>query len=918
MKKKLIAIALCLLVIVPAFAVFNEKNCSQTISVLRHELHLILQDKKEQSEKKEDPTQMAEVRHREMVQTIKRINELTLILFSQEKDCTLDQTYAMDCVKEEYDKFNKRKKPQYTSIETIDSEIERYQRLIESLRMLPPKLDVIEEVPDTLRQQMEVIDTEFVNISFLLDSLLMALSPDPQPVIPSDTVVSTVKKNKSIVKELATYGWVSKRNAADTTDNNSYILPEQAQADRDSCIAYAREIVHFYIEEKERIEEDEHYFTEMYHRLQQSYEYSKTRYKEIQDYIFITGQENYFNVLSNFSSYAADATADMKQKYGTGDNEQDKAGLQESQWRGFDFAGILIYALFHLLVISIAVFLLFCVILRKAKPFNTEKFKQSRPVFLLLAVSVIYCILILISCFFPMSNSMEVAVALGLVYLWFMIALLLSIIIGLKSSDAGEGLKGFMPVLVLGMLLMTIRALFIPDKMINLTLSPTMAVFFIWQIAATRRFSKKCSGYKGIIRLHYITTVTFGFSLLCAIEGYPLCTLMFIMWWIFQVATLATLTSTTYLMRYYEKNKMSEKKEKYAASHRMVSKDEDGDFIRVTWLYDLVYRVVIPVTGILSVLGCIYLAFGVFNLGDTSKLLLHKSFFDFKNADGNPILQVSLFKLALVSVCFFIFRYINYLSRAIYRTNKFEKVMKKSGNDFVRKNDVNLTLAYNIIGIIIWGLFTLYAIDILKIPIAALSLVAAGLATGIGLALKDVLNNFIYGIQLMSGRLRVGDMLECDDIRGTVEKISYQSTEIQTLSGAVISFTNSTLFNKNFQNLTKNSPYEFVSIVVSISYGEDVERVRELILDAMDGYKKKKDKYGRYIIDRKIGIWISLDSFGDSSVNLAIKQNVLVESKTYYAADVKELVYKLFNDNGIVIPFPQQEVSILNFNKDNQ
>jgi len=174
-----------------------------------------------------------------------------------------------------------------------------------------------------------------------------------------------------------------------------------------------------------------------------------------------------------------------------------------------------------------------------------------------------------------------------------------------------------------------------------------------------------------------------------------------------------------------------------------------------------------------------------------------------------------------------------------------------------------------------------------------------------------VLNNFIYGIQLMSGRLRVGDILECDGVRGTVEKISYQSTEIQTLNGAVISFTNSTLFNKNFQNLTINTPYEYLAIPVSISYGEDVERVRKLISEATSIYLQKKDKYGRNIIDHKKGISVSLDSFGDSSVNIAIKQMVLVESMSSYNSEVKELIYNLFKENGIEMPFPQQEVSII-------
>jgi len=914
MIKKILTLFVCLIFVLPAYAVLNEKNTARTISVLRYELLMTWQEKNERDLRHEKFSQMEEVQHRRMVSTIKWINELTLILYSQERDCTLDQTYAMEGVIREYEKFNNRRRPKYTSIETIDSEIERYQRLIETLRLLPPKLDIIEDVPDTLRNDPNRFDVEVEDISFLLDSILTSSKTTPVIELPSEDKENP-DDGKNLFIKLATYGRNSKKEAADTSNADSFVLTPEAQEDRDSCIAYARYIIRSYTKQKEKIEQDENYFAEMHARLLQSYEYSKSRYQEIQKYIFISGQENYLNIIANFRKYTLDALDDLAQKYGSGGNMPDSDELQTSQWRGFVLAGTLIYGLLHIMFIFLIVYLVCCVILKKVKPFNTEWFRQTKPVVLLLAVAVIYLILISVSCFFPMSNFMLVAVAIALTYLWFLIALVLSLLVGLKEGDVRGGLMGFVPVLVLGLLVMFIRAMFLPDRMINLLLTPVLLFFLIWQIHAARKFKTRCKGYRTINILLNITTAVFVWAFISAAEGYSLFSMMFIMWWIFQVATFTTLTSIAHIMEYYEKKHLSKKKEKYAAAHKMVSRDEPGDFIHVTWLFDFVYKAVLPIAGILSILGCIWLGSSVFNLSETCRSIFHETFFDFTNTDGNPILQVSLFKLATVCVCFFIFRYLNYLIRSLYRINKFEKIFETSGNDFVRKNDVNLTLAYNVIGIIIWGLFLVYSIVILKIPIGAISIVAAGLATGIGLALKDVLNNFIYGIQLMSGRLRVGDMLECDGIRGTVEKISYQSTEIQTLNGAVISFTNSALFNKNFQNLTKNSPYEFLAIAVSIPYGEEVEKVRSLISESMKEFSSKRDKYGRFLIDQKKGVSVILKEFGDSSVNLDIQQSVLVESKSSYSASVREHIYKLFNEHGIEMPCPQQEVSILNFPK---
>jgi len=214
-----------------------------------------------------------------------------------------------------------------------------------------------------------------------------------------------------------------------------------------------------------------------------------------------------------------------------------------------------------------------------------------------------------------------------------------------------------------------------------------------------------------------------------------------------------------------------------------------------------------------------------------------------------------------------------------------------------------------VIGIVVWGSFIIITVVVLKIPIGALSLVAAGLATGLGLAMKDILNNFIYGIQLMGGRLRVGDYIECDGVRGKVTAISYQTTQIQTLEDTVIAFTNTTLFNKNFKNLTRNGDYEFLKLVVGIKYGTDVEMVRGLLNEATKQLMTK-DKYNRQIVDPKRGINVFFESFGDSSVNICLKQYVLVEERAPYIARAQELVYNTLNANNIEIPFPQRDIWI--------
>ena len=147
-------------------------------------------------------------------------------------------------------------------------------------------------------------------------------------------------------------------------------------------------------------------------------------------------------------------------------------------------------------------------------------------------------------------------------------------------------------------------------------------------------------------------------------------------------------------------------------------------------------------------------------------------------------------------------------------------------------------------------------------------------------------------------------------MRGRVTAISYQSTQVETVEGTTISFLNASLFAKNFVNLTKSNSYEFLKIPVGVAYGTDVERVREVLEDALQ-VLRTKDAYGREIVEPKKGIYVVFNDFGDSAVEIAVKQYVLVPERIGYIDRAKEVIYKALNENGIQIPFPQRDIHII-------
>jgi small-conductance mechanosensitive channel len=152
-------------------------------------------------------------------------------------------------------------------------------------------------------------------------------------------------------------------------------------------------------------------------------------------------------------------------------------------------------------------------------------------------------------------------------------------------------------------------------------------------------------------------------------------------------------------------------------------------------------------------------------------------------------------------------------------------------------------------------------------------------------------------------------------VRGRVTGINYQCVQVETINGTEMSFLNASLFGQNFNNLTRNNSYELTKIIVGVEYGTDVEKVREVLKEAMK-VMDTKDKYGRNIVDPKRGIIVILENMSESSVDIAVKQYVLVPERIAYVDKAKEVVYKALNDAGISIPFPQCDIHIKDIVKD--
>ncbi len=848
MKKKFIAAALALLVIIPAFAVLSEKDLAHTLSVLRYELSASYRNSERMASRMRGS---GERQHARLVRMMQQSNELSLMLYSQKQDYTFDMTYALNEVSRQYDEFASRRLPFDDIIKRLDIDIDRYTRLIHTLKSLPPSTTV-----------------EY------LDSL--------GNVVTLDASVH-VSRHSGLERR---YG---KRE-------NAFQLDSLGQSDRDSCIFYAQGLLDISMAQKERLVADSTHYQQTAGMLKSAYDYAQERYKTVQNKIFIDGQTDYVSLLKSFKRYWRQASMDAKDKYSLNRN------VVHSQWRGPMVVGFAVFVLFWLVIAIVVSMVLVRVLTKRVQLFKKDRLLKNKFTTTLIFTVIIFALSIMLASAFSTQHFFSMAAKILVEFAWMLAAIFVSLIIRVKEDSVRKGIRLYLPTLLMCFIIISFRIAFIPNSLINIIFPPILLIFTIFQGWTLKRFRKALPQSDFIFGS--VSMLVMVATTLIAFWGYVLLGVQLLIWWFFQLTLLQTVTAVYDILNIYYKNNIQEVKRRYIQEHPDMPHRSDRDMIAVTWPHAFVKQALLPIAIVISIPLSLYMASGVFDLTEVFSEYFK---FPFLNVEG--YISLSFYKIVMVLTLYFLFKFMNYFAKAWYRQYKIKSILSTSSVKVLNENQVNFTLAENVIAIIFWGIYIITIFVLLKIPTTAVKVIGAGLATGLGFAMKDILNNFFYGVQLMSGRLRVGDYVECDGVRGKVDSITYQTTQIVAADGSVMAFPNSTLFNKNFKNLTKNHSYELLSFTVGVKYGVDVEEVRKIILDALIPLQKT-DKYGRDILDSKFGVQIRFQDFGDNSVNLQVVQFVTVEEKMAYASRAKEAVYNALNKHGIEIPFPQRDLYI--------
>ena len=872
MKKRLFLLAALLLTAFSfTHAVLKEKDLARTLGVLKAELQTTYEMQQAFMQSYE---QQGMQQHQQLVWYMHQCEQIGLMLYSQSTENTFDMAYACQQasnLRRDLDNRNSKMRQYDKIIARIKQEIERTDYLIRSLKRMPPVIDADSILTASDSILLQAIDS----LESKKDSLLVARNS-----MDEEEVEAIEEANEDEIPE-------------EEDGIEPLYLTRAQQKNRNACLLFADTIRNNMQHFLESLEAENAYYQSVREKVLELDKYAQSRYKLLQDNIFRNGGANYFRILASLPMQImmAKSTINMRYKPFEGHSQL------YSEWRG---ATVLFISIFLVLYLALSLGISY-IVLRWLLPkkWRGEGFKEKRRMLIFVVGIALFAIIVMIVRASVERNFIQMGTGLIINIAWLLEAIFLSLYVRLKSNQMRHAAIIYTPLMLLAFIVILFRIVLIPNALVNLIFPPVLLIFAIWQYIVAKRHRQ----YLPLLDKVYthITTAAMIFSCVAAWIGYTLLAVQVMIWWTFQLAAIMTITFIYDLTKMYEARYLMKHLTSDVTSDvekvSLMKRVKKGEFIDKTWLYDFFCRTIVPILAVLSVLVSIYWAAQVFEMTSLCRKIFLRDIVNQTN-----LIRISLFRVCMAAALFFIFRYINYALRSFYL--HFRKRYSETGES------INKTLARNVIGIVIWGLFIIIVLVIFQVPKDGISIVSAGLATGLGFAMQSILENFIYGISLMSGRIHVGDYIECDGIAGRVESITYQSTQITTNDGSVIAFLNSALFSKNFKNMTRNHRYELIKVPVGVAYGTDVEQVRQLLVEALQPLCHEENAAGQPLTDTNIPVSVAFSDFGESSVDLKVCIWMLVEEKLAVTARVKEIIYNTLNKNGIEIPFPQRDVHL--------
>lgn len=205
-----------------------------------------------------------------------------------------------------------------------------------------------------------------------------------------------------------------------------------------------------------------------------------------------------------------------------------------------------------------------------------------------------------------------------------------------------------------------------------------------------------------------------------------------------------------------------------------------------------------------------------------------------------------------------------------------------------------------------WLILIIIAVGTLGIETTSIAALLAAGGMAIGMALSGTVQNFAGGVMILVFKpFKVGDYIEAQGFAGTVSEVDITTTRLVTLDNRVIVLPNGALQSGTINNYSQKA-LRRVDITVSVEYGSDSDKVKELLLDVAHSDERVLTMAKGAPADP----FVALNALGSSSVDFIMKFWCRTEDYWGVFYDTNEKVYKTLPSHGIDFPFQQVSVHL--------
>ncbi len=197
--------------------------------------------------------------------------------------------------------------------------------------------------------------------------------------------------------------------------------------------------------------------------------------------------------------------------------------------------------------------------------------------------------------------------------------------------------------------------------------------------------------------------------------------------------------------------------------------------------------------------------------------------------------------------------------------------------------------------------------QVLGLNLTTLAVFGGAIGVGLGFGLQQIASNFISGLIILLERsITVGDYIELEDGRaGIVKQINMRSSTLETFDGKEIIVPNEKFITTRFVNWTHDDPRQRYEVSFTVAYDTDLHAIPPIIEAAVSRHPR--------VLQEPEEPDCELRGFGDRGVEFAVEFWVdgLDDGPNKFSSDVLFLVWDALRENGVRIPYPRQEIALV-------